>query len=757
MKKIRNIFYIVLAVLGALWLFAQITLRLILPLGPVQEMLLERLSKVTGRPVYAERISMRLSGLRLHNVQIASSENPSQEADLLRAKTIFFHWSLWNLLHGHVKIISASIEGLEVNVVRYADGKFNFDGLFGAGQTPEPKEENASVPFNISIQDFRLNHAHFTFTDLQQNQKAEASDVFFELSHFRFDEVFPVSINADLFYSAAGLTPQTAEVGLTIWPNLQNLDFSKMSVEIKRAVLKHKGGTFVLTGYVENPLSPVVQVQVTARDLSQELVSFIVPDVPEFSVPKFSVNLSAAADLQKDRVEVSSLMVKALASEISACGTVNKISPLVFSAQTDFNVNLSVIGEALPMLQTYRLQGIVLGQASGTEQSAQAEINLQNIGAQLPRVGSLSNFNMQVAVPDLEHLYIEKFAGDLNEGNFDGSLSVRRTSEKVFADVNFHSARLALPPAKENSEPSSLPSERLARGATWNLPLFNVTAKVDVDSLDAPYIYGQNIHFTANLQDLSPALSRVQGELSLNVGNGEIRDLNKLTNANILTKVMFGSLGAVSKVINSLNVFAVLNGIGSGMVDMVSAKEEKPADMVVQTIKNEEGEEVQILVPYSDKRIDGALPFELFSSDIAFKDGIADVKKGAFVSDMMSFNLTGDMNFQTQGLDLTVNAAPGRHYEGGIMPLTLNVGGTMDNPQGSMSVTSSLTSMLTQGVGNNFASRSVKKGIGGFFGLFKKKKPAPAEVAAPNAVTASHEADKAAAGAEAQQSKNFAE
>ena len=33
----------------------------------------------------------------------------------------------------------------------------------------------------------------------------------------------------------------------------------------------------------------------------------------------------------------------------------------------------------------------------------------------------------------------------------------------------------------------------------------------------------------------------------------------------------------------------------------------------------------------------------------------------------MSFNLTGDMNFKTQTLDLKVNAAPGRHYEDGIM------------------------------------------------------------------------------------------
>ena len=223
------------------------------------------------------------------------------------------------------------------------------------------------------------------------------------------------------------------------------------------------------------------------------------------------------------------------------------------------------------------------------------------------------------------------------------------------------------------------------------------------------------------MQGLTLTLDQAHGELALETGKGEIKDLNKLTNANILTKVMFGSLSAVSKVINSLNVFAVLNGLGSGVVSAVSGKEDKPADMVVQTVKDENGNDVQIMVPYTDQKVDGRLAFELFSTDMTFTNGEAEIQKGSFVSDLMSFNLTGDMNFKTQTLDLKVNAAPGRHYEDGIMPLTLTVGGTLEEPKGSMSMTSSVTSLVTQGVGNNFVSRSVKKTLGSFFGLFKKK------------------------------------
>ena len=104
-----------------------------------------------------------------------------------------------------------------------------------------------------------------------------------------------------------------------------------------------------------------------------------------------------------------------------------------------------------------------------------------------------------------------------------------------------------------------------------------------------------------------------------------------------------------------------------------------------------------------------------------FSDGVGDIKKGLFRSDRMSFNLTGQMNFVTRALNMNVQAAPGLHQEDGVMPLSVHIGGTMDDPQGSMKMMSSAMSMVTQGVTNNFASRTVKKGVGGLFGLFKKK------------------------------------
>lgn len=70
---------------------------------------------------------------------------------------------------------------------------------------------------------------------------------------------------------------------------------------------------------------------------------------------------------------------------------------------------------------------------------------------------------------------------------------------------------------------------------------------------------------------------------------------------------------------------------------------------------------------------------------------------------------------------MQVHAAPGRHEVTGVMPLTINISGTVQDPKGSMSVLSSVTSLVTQGITRNVVSRNVHKGLKGFINLFRKK------------------------------------
>ena len=67
---------------------------------------------------------------------------------------------------------------------------------------------------------------------------------------------------------------------------------------------------------------------------------------------------------------------------------------------------------------------------------------------------------------------------------------------------------------------------------------------------------------------------------------------------------------------------------------------------------------------------------------------------------------------------MKVNAAPGRQYsDDGIMPLTIKISGTISEPNGSLSLLGSVTSLLTQSLFNNLASNFLKKGISGLMNL----------------------------------------
>ena len=219
-----------------------------------------------------------------------------------------------------------------------------------------------------------------------------------------------------------------------------------------------------------------------------------------------------------------------------------------FNLSGAFKADLQAAGEAVSPLKAYRPLGVIRGTAQGTPSAASADVTLEAVGAAVPYAGTLSDFTMRAVLTDLKDLQIPAFSGKLNGGDFDGRLSAAYNGKIIDADVAFHAARLALPAAETAAsaqtaerEPAPVQDSTSGDASSFVLPPVNLKAKADIDSLDAPYIWGNDIHFAADLQGLTMTLDQAHGELALETGKGEIKDLNKLTNANILTRVMFGS------------------------------------------------------------------------------------------------------------------------------------------------------------------------------------------------------------------------
>ena len=168
---------------------------------------------------------------------------------------------------------------------------------------------------------------------------------------------------------------------------------------------------------------------------------------------------------------------------------------------------------------------------------------------------------------------------------------------------------------------------------------------------------------------------------------------------NINNKNITSNLKIVSDVINALNVLDILNSLGSALLS--SDKQDENATEMTEEHAQEQG-----------KKMDGKIDFLSFITSINFEHGKGTFDKCSFVSNLLSFKVGGEMNFKENLLNMTVNAAPGRHEDDGIMPLTMKIGGTMDEPSGSLSLLGSVTTLVGDALMKNVVSSKLTKLLG---------------------------------------------
>lgn len=443
------------------------------------------------------------------------------------------------------------------------------------------------------------------------------------------------------------------------------------------------------------------------------------------------------------------------------------------------------------LASTYGVTGQITGAFQAAADNWNAKLSVQQVGATLPAAGRLDGLSTQITAEGLKTLAVKDLSGTLNGAHFDGYLTAVNRPLYVDARLELNVEKFILPPqaapapeqtqaetpaaeavpaatqtqeksagteqaalslapqtapAQEQTAPAqtvlaqatpqvpqAAPQEQatpqgpqaqtapaqtvLAQASPQaapaqeqatpqapqaahkvKFPPVHLRAQIKSGPVSVPYFYAKSVDIHTRLTGITAELDKADGTAEMQIGEGEIQDIYKLTQANSVTKAMFLSLSVVSRVINSLNVVDLLSKL------MPGDKEQLP-----------------------EKKTDGKLAFESFSGALKFNKGVMEMTKGSFVSDFMSLKISGTTNFRNGVLDMQVNAAPGKHYDTGIMPITLKIGGTVDEPKGSLSMLGSAAALVTQAVGNNFASNAVKKGVGGFFGLFKKKQDAPAE------------------------------
>ncbi len=686
----------------------------------VTQKIADKLAQAIGREVHLSRAVVSLRGARIEEFVIAKPGGLA-EGELFRLDRARVKLLLWHLFHGQIRLKAVGVEGLSLHVVR--DGQGNLNTEFSSSNTAQTDTSSSGAPLDIAVEELTAQNLEITYTDQQTNLQTRLTDARITVRNFSWDKPFEVSAETKLAYQQAG-EPFEARLSLKAQTFLAGLDNTKAYADITSLALRAGDSRANLSGRVANFTQPDFDFKLEGQKISSADWAAFVPADFGFDLPRLSVAMRGTLWPEQEKIEVAQAALSLPGLEMSANGSAAwKQENYNLSARLE--TQLEEVAQAFTATAPYAPAGALGATVELTPKQFTARAEWTQGALRVVQAGEIRELQAALDVTektDWKHGQgAVSLIGKLNGEDFKADFSFTQTPAEILANLKAAADKLILPSvsstAQPNADTSTAAPETISQAeekSTWNLPPITAKADVQIGTLDAPYLNGKNFKFTLDMSGITPKLDGAYGLLNLAVENGKITDVYQLTNSNALMKVMFMSLNVVGKVFNSLDVLSVLGGLaGSFKAD----KEEE----IIKMIPNENGEMVAVKVPAHTRRVDGQLAYDQFVTDVQFEHGVATVKEGSFVSDMMSFNVSGTTDFATEKLDMTVHAAPGKHQTDGIMPLTLKIGGTVSDPQGSMSVVGSVTSLVTQGVTNNFASRAVKKSISSVWSLFKKK------------------------------------
>lgn len=754
-KKLKKISKWGFYILGGLLLAAALAdtgLRWASSSRRVKNYLVQKVSAALRRDVRLKQVRASLFGVRVSGLEVAE-QGGFQQGTFLSVDKAGVRFSLIHLLHGHLKLRTVFLHGATLNITRGADGKFNFADL-SSSSVPSAQKEPHADPFlpRITLGLLDIEQLDVFYIDAAQNRSLAVQQFMLRARRLMFTEPFRVISKAQVRW-VEGDFPLESTLAFNARLNLADLDLEKAALDITNLIVRYRSTPAVLTGQIKNFTNPSARLALEISRLSNDTLAELAPDTPEFLIPSLRVDVAARAHLADSRAQISRLHLQLPGGELNATAKAAFKERADYQAEGDFAFNLDELAALSPILaSTYGVTGQITGAFQAAADNWNAKLSVQQVGATLPAAGRLDGLSTQITAEGLKTLAVKDLSGTLNGAHFDGYLTAVNRPLYVDARLELNMEKFILPPqaapvpeqtqtetpaaeavpaatqtqaetAPEQATPQAAPAQEqtapqgpqaqtapaqtvLAQASPQapqaahkaKFPPVHLRAQIKSGPVSVPYFYAKSVDIHTRLTGITAELDKADGTAEMQIGEGEIQDIYKLTQANSVTKAMFLSLSVVSRVINSLNVVDLLSKL------MPGDKEQMP-----------------------EKKTDGKLAFESFSGALKFNKGVMEMTKGSFVSDFMSLKISGTTNFRNGVLDMQVNAAPGKHYDTGIMPITLKIGGTVDEPKGSLSMLGSAAALVTQAVGNNFASNAVKKGVGGFFGLFKKKQDAPAE------------------------------
>jgi len=192
------------------------------------------LQQKLGRPVSLGTMHLKLIpfAFRVENAVIGEDPNFGKEKNFAQANELYVTAELMPLLHGDVQIKSVELRQPKIELIKNAEGKWNFSSLGSAPQEPgqQPQQQPPAQPQPANkpsaanpqpekkrvfrFDDFKITDGQVAITDIQKRQKRAVYDhIDLHVVDYSLDKPFNFDLAAHLPGSGAQLIELSGKTG----------------------------------------------------------------------------------------------------------------------------------------------------------------------------------------------------------------------------------------------------------------------------------------------------------------------------------------------------------------------------------------------------------------------------------------------------------------------------------------------------------------------------------------------------------------
>lgn len=688
MKKLFKIILILFALFIVFVVGALFALKIFFPIEKVKAQVQEQVKNKLNREIDFKDISLSFKGLKVQDFAL-SEKSTFKEGTFISAQKAEAEIDLKALLHKQIKIEKIGLENLTINIIKYKDGKFNFDDLMSNKQETSAQQEaqQESSLVEISAKQLYTKDASITYSDEDTEMKFSINNLNIQIDDFDLSKDFSVIISCLNKIKTPALILDPVLFKLESKVNLAGLDMPKAQADITDLLVAYKDSSLNFNGFIADFANPQINLTGSLKGIDDKLIKNLTQgDITPFSVPVVNMILSAKANLEKSTLDISQVKASIGNSYIKTRASLDYAKKdMEFSSNTNLSISLDEIALiAKETLESFALKGTISGNINASQGKAlnvKGNLEAKNLGAKIFD-HNLENTSGTITIRSLKDISTNKWAGTLDNSPWDLTLAYKK-AKNTDIDLSFYMKKFTLQDInfetllsedksteEQETSPSNKQQEEKNSSAIQTAPaeLYNLKADITIDQIENNVLTANNFIVKAEVKDFDTSLAQAQGTLSFSTKEGEIRDIDKLMSSSKILKVMFTSLKIVQKAFN----FAKLDN---------------------SSITN------------------GIIKYSIIDASYALKDGVVDIIKSDINSDLTVVKATGNADLLKDLLNVKIQAQLGKSGSGGFKPLVINAKGSLSDPSYKVDVLSSLSSIVKGTEGKETSAGSLSKDI----------------------------------------------